>query len=325
MPNELLSNYLATTAVASGGYTSGSGVLNVDSTAGSFRTAGNFRVVVISPSGTVKVILKVTGINSATQFAVTAEGTDASALEDDLVHAVITRGALEALLSDHAGYGTYANKPTGTDYQTGARYKCSDSNHEFIFNGTVWVPHMFGMALTDPTGNSWSWVNQDSGTVSESLGQIFLDSGDGDLGQDINCRVASVTPPYTKTFGIICENAITNYSSAGVGFRQSSDGKLETIMMVTGGGWVVDRWNSPTSFNSSPTVLRNPAGNHLIAWVQLIDDNTSRIIKFSRDGRHYWTVMSVTRTTFLTADQIMFCVNSNQSGLTVGEIVVSYS
>ena len=82
------------TKVAAGGYTAGSGVLNVDSTAAPFPQIGDYRIGIYNQStGALKVLLKVTAVNSASQFAVTAEGTDANAAEDDDVYGTIVTAA----------------------------------------------------------------------------------------------------------------------------------------------------------------------------------------------------------------------------------------
>jgi hypothetical protein len=82
------------TTVAAGGYSVGSGVLNVESTAAPWPQIGDFRISVFNKSTkALKVILKVTAINGATQFAVTAEGTDAAAEEGDLVYGTMITAA----------------------------------------------------------------------------------------------------------------------------------------------------------------------------------------------------------------------------------------
>jgi hypothetical protein len=85
------------TYVASGGYTAGSGVLNVDSTAAPWPQVGDFRISIFDQTTEVlKVILKVTAVTNATQFAVTAEGTDANAGAGDLVQGtMITAGVMK--------------------------------------------------------------------------------------------------------------------------------------------------------------------------------------------------------------------------------------
>lgn len=97
---------LAWTTVAVGGYSAGSLVLNVPSTStGSgplpFPLSGDFSLNICDPTTfAVKSLLKCTGINSATQFAVVnAGGVDVNCNAGDLVQAVIDKRAVLALLA----------------------------------------------------------------------------------------------------------------------------------------------------------------------------------------------------------------------------------
>jgi hypothetical protein len=90
------------TYVAAGGYTVGDGVLNVDSTAAPFPQVGNFRISIFDKDSpyALKVILKVTAINSGSQFAVVAEGTDSNVDEDDVVRGtMITADVMQRIFA----------------------------------------------------------------------------------------------------------------------------------------------------------------------------------------------------------------------------------
>ncbi len=98
---EQFANLCATT-VAVGGYTAGSGVLDVATTAAPWPQTPSFHIIIVNPAtNAVKVVLNVTAVNSATQWAVTAEGTDANALAGDAVlGTILTAGAIAALKSE---------------------------------------------------------------------------------------------------------------------------------------------------------------------------------------------------------------------------------
>ncbi|MES2137005.1 MAG: hypothetical protein V4502_08105 [Pseudomonadota bacterium] len=108
---------LAYTTVAAGGYTAGSGVLNVASTStGSgalpFPMTGVFSVSIADPTTkVVKTLLRVDGINSATQFATTSiAGLDVNAVVGDLVEAVQDKRSLTAFVQGPAWVGlSYSN------------------------------------------------------------------------------------------------------------------------------------------------------------------------------------------------------------------------
>lgn len=117
---------LCYTTVAGGGYTAGSGVLNVGSTStGSgilpFPGSGTFSVVIADPiTFAPKALLEVTGINSATQFAVTnSGGVDVSCLAGDLVQAVIDGRALSALIGVETSWTALPYQNGWTDFGSG--------------------------------------------------------------------------------------------------------------------------------------------------------------------------------------------------------------
>ncbi len=120
---------LAYTTVAAGGYTGGSGLLNVASTStGSgalpFPATGVFSVSISDPTTRiVKTLLEVTAINSGTQFATASiAGLDVNAVVGDLVEAVQDKRSLTAFVQGPAWVGlSYANSWTdfGGGYQTG--------------------------------------------------------------------------------------------------------------------------------------------------------------------------------------------------------------
>src|ERR1700688_1353270 len=127
--SEQLANFAYTT-VAAGGYTAGSGVLNVASTSTgsgiqSFPLSGTFDVSIsdhTTTPPTPKALLQVTAINSGTQFAVTNNGgVDVNMNAGDIVQIVMSVRSLTALLAGiWAGLtGLYVNgwSDYGSGYQ----------------------------------------------------------------------------------------------------------------------------------------------------------------------------------------------------------------
>lgn len=99
--SEYYSNNAKTTLIA--GYTAGSGVLTVTSTAGSFPASAPFHVTVYDDTTnppTLKVILEVTAITDSTHFAVTAEGTDANASSGNNVYQCLTKVSIDRIKLD---------------------------------------------------------------------------------------------------------------------------------------------------------------------------------------------------------------------------------
>lgn len=139
---------LTKTTVAVGGYTAGSGVLNVGTTGSPFPSSGTFRVAILDPTEvTIKVTLKVTAINSSTQWAVTAEGTDANANAGDHVLATWwTSGAVLQLFTDRAPGPACMAHNTGTQSITN-----SGGSATLTFNTNDWDTGSIHSIVTNPT------------------------------------------------------------------------------------------------------------------------------------------------------------------------------
>lgn len=131
------------TTVGSTGYTAGSGLLNVASTTAPWpQITGHqqFHITIyrlIGGVNTVIVVLAVTGINSSTQFAVTAEGTDANAIFGDLVIGTLTTGGMNCIRGNVTQVGVYAGLPSIG--HVGDRYSCTDCPFDLVWNGSSWT------------------------------------------------------------------------------------------------------------------------------------------------------------------------------------------
>lgn len=317
-----------------GAYTSGSGVLNVDSTAAPFPQTGNFRVAVADPTTfAVKVLLKVTAINSATQFAVTAEGSDANGADNDLCKLVLTNDGLGSMFADALQFGTYANLPATTNQRLGNRYLCTDSPYECVFDGSAWDHFIPSIGqVTQPPTSGWSWVNQGGASVVTTHGglQLLAPAGAGD-----NHRVY-VRTPGNSTFvasllftpEIFTENSVF----CGLYFRESGTGKLSAIGVTNSGGSYgvrANRWASPTTSGVAISSLIFPVVRfHHFVIVQMELTSTDVIYRVAYDNRtQYYQVATESKTTsFTTApDQYGIGVNSNNAtylaGMTAWSIV----
>lgn len=166
-----------------------------------------------------------------------------------------------------------------------------------------------GIAFTDPTTQTWTALNQGSGTYTEDTTNkrmTILEDGDGSA--DLRGWYASApSAPYAirmhcKYWGNGASNMLA------VGFRENSTGELHVIIFgqATGVQFAVQKWNSATSVNSNyiaaTTVLLMPE------WFKIEDNNTNRIISISDDGIVWTQIHSIGRTDFLTADEIFFGV-----------------
>jgi hypothetical protein len=304
-----VNNYATT--VASGGYTSGSGFLNVGATSGISLAAGDtvhlcvYRL--ITGVFTVIVNLTATAVNSGTQFAATAEGADANALSGDIVICVMSAGAMNQIRADCNGYGTRANLPATTNQVAGNMYRCSNSPYEFYFNGSVWIPRINGIVVTEPISGTpaFSWANQGGASVSNTNGGEIL-TVPGSSSTNLRIRyIAAPATPYSIvacfTFGM---NS-TNYQNAGLCFYNTSSGKLVTFGPITGAttGVAVQEFSAPTAFAATPLggILLSPSGP---IYLKVRDDGTNFTFSYSTDGVNFVQAYQVSRTGYLTPQSV---------------------
>ncbi len=178
------------------------------------------------------------------------------------------------------------------------------------------VPTMAGTGLTN-------WLNQSSATASDTpAGLTITTPTSGNSGNVISLFEVAPSAPYTIT--ALCAftiNGGAQYPNIGLGWYDGTN-KLHTISLIFHGSWYfeIDRWNSPTSFNS---VDKTSSSNVVsgLTWIRLADDGTNVHFSFSNDGANFYELYSVAKSSgFLGAggySNIIFEMNA-QAGTGVG-------
>lgn len=177
--------------------------------------------------------------------------------------------------------------------------------------GAAWEPWGPIFPMVEPVSGDYAWINQGSASLNTTPGGIYLlapATGAGTPSVVIRKKAAPSTP-YTITAAFIPQLTTASGLSVGVGWRQSSDGKLVYIALDIGGAALnVYKFTSPTVFSATY------AGVAILAvwplFVRFTDNGTNRIVSWSRDGQNFLQIHSVGRTDFLTADEVMFAAQA---------------
>lgn len=190
----------------------------------------------------------------------------------------------------------------------------SDSFYVNRYSGSAWVPWGPIFPMTPPVGGDFSWVNQLTATVTTTNGGTHL-LKPGASGYNLVMRIKTApATPYTITAGFISHMAAVDFVHAGLVFRQSSDGKLQTfanVMNPTGSFLLIQKWTNPTTFDSGQLTLAYP--QLAVSWLRIADNGTNRVYSWSTDGQNWQVLYTVVRTDHLTADQVGFFVNANNA------------
>lgn len=198
------------------------------------------------------------------------------------------------------------------------------------YSGSLWVPWGPIFPLTDPNLQTFAWVNQGGATVSSTKGGIYLF---GPKVASANWRIrkkAAPSTPYTITVAFLAAIADANQSYNALIFRDSVSGRMHmfTLACVTAGqpSVISTKWTDATTFGGADYLIRNPttrAGNGLHIF-RIADDGTNRICSYSSDGQNFITFHTITRTDWITANEVGFGVCDTSNVFDVGMTVISW-
>lgn len=210
--------------------------------------------------------------------------------------------------------GTRATIPAASTMDS-QLYLPTDGYSLYRSNGTTFTTFGPIYPISLVNSDDWAWVNQGAATLSNNGGSIMIQAtASGGQDAKILTRSAPATP-YTITALVISGLNISNFGACGIGFRESGSGKLQVVGPVANSPRLditSSKYNSPTSFSAAyATAVGAPRSNW---WLRITDDGVNRVASWSPDGFNFITLNTVARTDFLTADQVLFYVDSNTSG-----------
>jgi len=190
-------------------------------------------------------------------------------------------------------------------------------------------------ALTPPTTNGWTrQFDLGSGTAATNVASnplLTVSIGSNYInvtGQYTNTTANSVaffkgyTAPATQTVHFATEWQRAAGKSfpqlLRLFFREASSGKQATLTMYLAGnvtGIASSKFNADLSGADYGTYANS---GPLPSWARIIDDGANRICQTSPDGIHWVTLHTVSRTDFITPDQMGWLVSF--SGTTAGTV-----
>ncbi len=308
----------ATTAVAVGGYISGSGVLNVSSTAAPFPQTQQFRIAILDVlTLDVKAILKVTTLTSSTAWGVMSDGLDANCNAGDIVSCDLTPDSMDQIRKDMSQFGTYASLPSTAGQKQGNRFKPTDSPFDFIYTGSIWqayhrdLPCTPAGAVADYTGvnTGASWTAVDSGGV------ISFHAGGS---QVRGLYKTQPSTPYKVSMFFNHAALLDNSSLVALGFYDGTKlMQAEMLFNLTNGIQLrVEKWNSVSSDNGtlgSSTLTGFVSGAPAGLYFRVGNTGSTLSFDWSMDGINWWSLGTEAVGTFITPTKVGFSGYSSSS------------
>lgn len=180
-----------------------------------------------------------------------------------------------------------------------------DNLYVCLWNGSAWEYYHNEMKCTPLKDADFTWINQGSSSMLNGM-TLSIPGNSGDSWR-IRKKNAPATPyVITMAFRFTGQGG---YNAPALGFRDAS-GKLAHMMQASGTqNLVIQKWNSPTSFNSevTPGVIDRIG----VIWYRISDDGTNRRYYYSNDGINFLLLHTETRTTFLIATEVYFALNAS--------------
>lgn len=263
-----------------------------------FPSDGNFHIKIDNE------LMLVTSISSLTFTVVRAAENTVAAFHSDNseVALIVTKESFQRLAADHIPFFGFEGTPGPLNSMT------DDSG-------------------TDLTSSDFAWINQGSATITDlgtSAGLLLKPP----VGTGSNLRIfkkSAPSTPYT-VYGAFSINLTigSSVSHGGLCFRESGTGKVKLFALSsediagvdTPSQMGVGNYNSPTSFNSWDREADIGWNPHL-TWLEMTDNGTNLIFRFSSNGLEFQEFHSETRGTFFTTapDEIGIYMNVNDASI----------
>lgn len=181
--------------------------------------------------------------------------------------------------------------------------------------------------FTAPVLTDYTAVNQGGATATQTGGTVAITAPTNSGASHRMWTKSTPVGAYTVVMAFMAPMIITDNYNYGFVWRQSSDGKLVTLTVAIGGGtakFEVTKWTNETTFSAAYASFTIIPGYSVI-FLKAEDNTTNRISSVSVDGQNWIQIHSVSRTDFLTANQIGVDLNCQSTTLTAAMLWMSWN
>lgn len=183
-------------------------------------------------------------------------------------------------------------------------------------DGTAWRSRFAGFPVKPVAETSgWAWVNQGDATLEEANGATVIKAP---TTSGLNWRIrdkAVPSTPYAITFGFIPLFPRGSNTAAGLCFRDSASGKLQSITVRAHDGYLESgcvSYNNPSTFQAEDVQHRQAGILSLgpMMWLRIADDGTDQSYQYSLDGRTFVTERSHAHGAWFVPDRVGFYLDT---------------
>lgn len=195
----------------------------------------------------------------------------------------------------------------------------------YLTDGTNYYVGPANQIATLPVQSAFQWVNQ--GTATEtSNGHALSLSAPASGGSDLRIRFQSIGSNTTLTVAEVCDIlAGGTITSCGVGFRESSTGKIETWEIGSNGVTTVNRYTSATQWNADIFNQSTANTESGLEFFRLSIQNGTISFSSSLDGINFPLGYSESQTAFFSSGPDQWFYMANAPGSTQNAIALLLS
>lgn len=166
---------------------------------------------------------------------------------------------------------------------------------------------------TDPTGLSWSWVNQAGSTVTNKTtdrGIPFIELRSNGFFNNIARVITVPSAPYTVKALLSSSNYSGSGSAGGLILYDSGSGKAVTLVYTSATFFVDHRSSMVDNFGGVFALGLNTRPFNFF-YISIQDDGANRIFSVSSDDIVFCPIYSESNTSFITPTDIGFMVHTD--------------
>jgi hypothetical protein len=187
------------------------------------------------------------------------------------------------------------------------------------------VGSSFYPAFVKPDVGTYTWVNQSSGSASNSYAGIYLYTNP-DPDQNFNIlKKAAPSVPYAIDVAMLLHLHNVDNNKCGLLFRENATGYIhaylitnQNCMMLSSKLWNPSAWND--NYGAGVNIM--PISGLL--YLRIEDNNTNRVCSWSTNGQDFTQFHSIARNDWFVADEVGFFVESQNVTYPAGVTILSW-
>jgi len=273
--------------------------------------AGTTGTATIATGGKVSCVFD--GATTAGDYVQISSGTNGDCHDTGASTYPSSGQVLGTVLSTNGGVGTYSMEffSPGIAAASGGGGSFSAAP-PFLTDGSLFYGPAY--TFTRIVNASYAWVNQGSATLTTTNSQATIDNQAQEANFNMHARViAAPSTPYHIIVAFVFTQFVNSNQNVGIGWRDSASTKMVTFGMFNNSdaqftGFYLT--NETTYAGTTQLNTNQYTGNTVVRWLRMGDNGTNRTYDMGPDGVHWTNLLTESDTTFLTANQVMFYVNS---------------